>query len=77
MLLQTGVGAVESSTITVAVQVAVLLLASVTVKVTLFEPMSAQAKLVVEAVVLLTEQLSAEPPSMSAAVIVALPEPSR
>ena len=77
ILLQTAAGAVESSTMIVVVQEAVLLLGSVTVSVTLFEPISVQAKLVCETEVLLMEQLSAEPPSTSAPEMVALPDPSR
>ena len=43
---QTATGAIKSTTVTVAVQVALLVLLSVTVKVTRFVPMLLQSKLV-------------------------------
>src|SRR5437016_13674717 len=43
---QTATGAIKSTTVTVAVQVALLVLLSVTVKVTLFVPRLLQSKLV-------------------------------
>ena len=62
--------------VTVAVQVAVLLLASVAVKVTVFDPVALQSKLVwLKAKV--KEQLSALPLSISVVAIVAFPLPSR
>ena len=77
MLLQIAVGAIESFTVTVAVQVAVLPLLSVTVKVTPLAPLSAQVKLVSLSARLMIPQASLLLLSIAAAVIVAFPEPSR
>ena len=77
MFWQSAVGAVESITVTVEVQEEVLLEASLRFSVTVLEPMSAQAKLLLLSVLLLIAQLSLEPPSMSLTVMEALPEPSR
>ena len=70
------VGAVPSSTVTVALQVAVLPLWSVTVSVTVLAPRCVQSKAVCDAARVATEQLSELPLSMSAAVMVALPKAS-
>ena len=64
-------------TVTTAKQFAEFPFPSVTVSVTLFVPRSAHVKAVCEAENVIPEQLSVEPPSKSAAVIVALPAPSK
>ena len=70
-------GLLLSTTATVAVFESVLPLASVTVKVTVFTPRFEQVKLVLSNTIVATEQLSVEPLSICAAVIVALPVASR
>ena len=77
MFWQTAVGATVSCTATVAVQVLLFKLASVTVRVTALDPIFAQVKEVGLADVLLVEQLSKLPPSTSLPVIEALPAPSK
>jgi hypothetical protein len=70
------VGGVLSTTVTVAVQVAVLLLGSFTVSVTVFGPLLAQPKVLVAAPSIsssATAQLSVEPLLMSAALTVTVP----
>ena len=74
MSRQIAVGAILSSTVTIAVQDEVLPVGSVAVRVTLLLPTSLQLKLVWLATRLLMLQLSELPPSMSATVIDALPE---
>ena len=66
-----------STTVTVDMQVAVLALASATVNVTLFVPISAQVKDVMLGVKLDIPQLSLELPSISDPVMVAFPAPSK
>lgn len=70
-------GAVLSITVTVLVQVLVFPDPSVAVRVTEFEPTLLQVKAVGDALKETVEQLSAEPLSISFAVMVAFPEPSR
>ena len=65
-----------SSTVTIASHVATLPSLSVTVKVTVFGPTIEQSKAVIEAAKEAIPQLSVEPPSISAATIVALPAAS-
>ena len=65
-----------SSTVTVAVQVEVFPLASVTVKVTTFAPTFAQLKLEGDTLNEAMESLSVLPPSIWEAVIEAEPVPS-
>ncbi len=74
MSLQLANGATLSTTVTVAVQVALLPLASVTVSVTVLGPTLAQVKLVCEAEKLKPPQASVEPLLRSLAAIVALPD---
>ena len=62
--------------VTVAVQVETLPFTSVTVKVEVFAPTFEQLKVVGVALKLAIAQLSLLPPSMSLAVILALPVPS-
>lgn len=76
MFAQEAVGAVLSTMVTTAVQLLELPAGSVTVRVTLLAPRSAQVKLVLLAL-RLTEQLSDEASSISAAAIVAAPLASR
>ena len=76
-LLQTAVGGVTSLMVTVAEQEALLPEASVPVSVTVVVPILAQVKAVSLRTRLVIPQLSEEPPSTSAVVKVALPEPSR
>ena len=64
-------------TVTVPLALEALLEPSVAVRVTLFVPMSAQVKEVVEALKDGVPQLSLEPPSTSAAVMDEFPLPSR
>ena len=66
-----------SSTVTVAVQVLLLPLGSVTVKVTVLVPRSAQVNEEVSKLSEATESLSLDPLSMSPATIVALPVASK
>jgi len=70
---QTAVGGVISWTVTIATQVFTLPLLSVTVRVTLFAPTSAQVNALGEAVSEAMPQASFEPLSISAPVIEALP----
>src|SRR5688500_8959496 len=76
MFWQIAVGATLSSTVTVAVQVEVFPLTSVTVKVTVFGPTLAQVKLVISKARLWIPHASLLPLSICAAVIVALPDAS-
>ena len=69
-------GDTVSSTVTVAVHVLALPLASVTVKVTTFAPIILQSKAVWSNAKLWILQLSVEPLSISAALMLALPDPS-
>jgi len=64
-----------SSTVTVAIHTAVLLFASVTVSVTELSPIFEQSNVVFDAANV-TVQASLEPPSISAAVILAVPATS-
>ena len=75
--VQTALGLTESRTVTVEVQVPVLLLPSATVRVTELAPTLLQVNEEVLGEKLLTEQLSVLPPSRSALVMVAFPLPSR
>ncbi len=68
--------AAGSKTVTVAVQVEILLAKSLTVKVTVLTPKSLQSKAVLSKDMDWMPQLSVEPLSISAVVIVALPEAS-
>ena len=68
-----AVGSIESSTVTVAEHVDTLLLASVTVNVTELAPTWEQSKLVWSKLKETVPQLSFEPLSISAVVILALP----
>ena len=72
---QVIVGAVLSTTVTVAVHWLLLPLGSVTVRVTVFGPLLAQVKVLGETVRVAIAQLSVLPLSTLAAVIVTLPEP--
>ena len=74
---QRAVGAVLSTTVTTAVQVALLVEASATVRVTLLVPTLAQVKAVWLRVVLATPQLSVEPLLTAAALVLAVPAASR
>ena len=65
-----------SSTVTVEVQVLAFPLGSVTVKVTVLLPISAQLKEEISMLELAMLQLSELPPSTSVAVMLAAPEPS-
>ena len=65
-----------SSTVTIASQVAVFPLISVTVSVTVFGPIFAQVKSVWLALKLAIPQVSVEPPSKSTPAILAFPETS-
>ncbi len=76
MGVQTADGRMLSSTVTVAVQVAVLSLLSVTVRITGIAPKSVHVKLVLLAARLLMPQASVELLSSWAGRIVACPEPS-
>src|SRR6266540_2554431 len=73
MSWQTATGATESATVTVAVQVWLLPFTSVTVRVTVFGPMSLQSKLIWSRLRLAMPQASLLPLSICAAVMVALP----
>src|SRR5258708_4808618 len=75
--LHLAVGGVLSTTVTVAVQAASLLLLPVTVKVTVFGPTFAQVKVFGLTLRLLMPQISLLAPSTSAAASVPLPVPSR
>ena len=66
-----------STTVTVAMQVEMLPLTSVTVSVILFAPTLEQLKLLFEIVVLAIPQLSEDPLFICDAVMVALPEAFR
>ena len=69
-------GATVSNTLTVVVQVALLLYSSVTVSVTVVLPISSQSKLVLSIAkvkALAAVQLSEEPSFISSAVMVATP----
>ena len=70
-------GSTLSSTVTVAVQLELLPLLSVTVSVTVLAPTSEQVKPEVLTVLVSMPQASVEPPSTSAAVMVAEPLASR
>ena len=74
MSWQIASGAILSSTVTVAVHVSVFPLTSVTVKVTVLGPTSAQVKIAGLTLSPAIPQLSDEPPSTSPAVIDAFPE---
>ena len=74
---QTAVGLVLSTMVTVPVQVALLLLLSVAVRVTVVAPTLEQVKEDISIEVEATEQLSEEPPSTSPEVMVAFPDASR
>ena len=76
-LLQLAIGAKSSTIVTVAVHVDEFELESVTVKDTVFAPTFEQSNEVVLAANVIVPQLSLDPPSMSAATIVALPLASR
>ena len=76
MFWQEAVGEVVSATVTVEVQVLLFPLPSSTVNVTVFAPRSAQVNDEVLMLRLAVPQLSELPLSTSAAVIVALPDPS-
>ena len=76
MFWQMATGGTVSSIVIVAVQVETLPLLSVTVKVELFAPTLVQLKVVGVALRLAMLQLSLLPPSISDAVILALPDPS-
>ena len=69
-------GGTVSSIVIVAVQVETLPLLSVTVKVEVFAPTFAQVNAVGVALRLAMPQLSLLPPSISDAVMLALPDPS-
>ena len=73
MFWHTAVGAILSSTITVDVQLALLPFTSVTVRVTVFGPISAQVKFSGLTEILAIPQLSELPPSISAALRIACP----
>src|SRR5688572_9126952 len=73
MFWQIADGAILSSTVTTATQLAELPLLSVTVKVTLLAPMFEQSKEVCEADRLRIPQASEEPLSICAAEILAFP----
>src|SRR5690606_7634084 len=73
MFLVTTTGAMMSSTVTIAVAVSVLPLTSVTVRVTVLSPTSPQSKLFWLSVIEAIPQVSAEPLSISAAVMLAFP----
>ena len=70
---QTAVGATESTTVTLLLQLLLLPFTSVTVRVTVLLPTSAQANVVSELLRVLMPQASLLPLSMSFAVIVADP----
>ena len=70
-------GETVSDTVTVEVHVEVFPLVSVAVKVTVFAPRSAHVNAVCDALSVNPEQLSVDPPSISAATIEALPAPSK
>ena len=70
-------GDVVSATVTVEVHVELFPLPSVTVNVTAFAPRSAHVNAVISAAKVTAVQLSVEPPSTSAATIVAVPAPSK
>ena len=70
---QVAVGATLSSTVTVAVQVELFPFTSVTVKVTVLAPISAQVKDAGETLNEVIPQLSVEPLSISDAVIITFP----
>ena len=72
-----AVGEVVSITVTVLLAVEELLLASVTVSVTELAPISEQVKAVLLALKETEEQLSVLPLSISDAVMLAFPLPSR
>src|SRR5690606_14496683 len=74
---QTIVGGRSSSTVTTATQVLVFPFTSVTVKVTLFGPMSAQVKSAISILMVPIAQLSELPPSTSAATIETFPLASK
>ena len=77
MSLHKAVGDVVSLTVTTATQVLVLPLPSVTVKVTLLAPISAQEKEEVDGNNEAMLQLSVEPLSISDPAMLILPVPSR
>ena len=66
-------GAILSSIVTVVVQLEELPLASVTVKVTVFSPMLLQSNVLGLTVLVAIPQLSVEPPSISAGVMLTIP----
>ncbi|SRX75318.1 hypothetical protein AEQU3_02312 [Aequorivita antarctica] len=70
---QLATGATLSSTVTTVVQVELLPFTSVTVRVTVFGPTSAQVKSDISIVVVATPQLSVLPFSISATVMLAIP----
>src|SRR4030042_2060194 len=74
---QTATGEIVSITVTVAVHWSVLPLLSVTVRVTVFAPISAQVKSVTSRTMLAIPHASLLPLLISAAVIVTLPVASR
>src|SRR4030043_369472 len=77
MSWHTATGEIVSITVTVAVHWSVLLLLSVTVKVTVFAPMSAQLKSVTSSTMAAIPHASLLPLFISAAAIVTLPVASR
>ena len=77
MSVQMARGATVSNTVTLLMQLAALPLLSVTVRLTLFRPVSPQSKCVLSAVKLAMAQLSKLPASRSLADRVPEPEPSR
>ena len=77
MFWQIAEGDTVSITVTTAIQFDEFVFPSVTVNVTLFGPRSAQVNVVCDALNVIPEQLSVEPPSISAATIVAFPAPSK
>ena len=76
MFWQIATGGTVSSIVIVAVQVETLPLLSVTVKVEVFAPTFAHVNAVGVADKLAMPQASVLPPSMSDAVMLALPDPS-
>ena len=77
MFWQIALGETVSDTVTVEEHVEVFPLASFTVSVTLFSPISAHVNAVWEALNVNAEQLPVDPPSISAATIEAFPVRSR